>query len=261
LVIGLSAYRHILFDKLVDANREITAAIRPNRQILSSLKISANGVAARLSESDATPLGLEPSASSTQGSSFLATLGWRTQSRWDCPTAGELPSNLRNAFKLFLQIAAAVALACILGAVTFALSSLPYRTAHSSQPELVVSFNHHGAIVEPRKLTKEELAKRLPHMRAQVNVTRTRVPVRLRVQVDGQTVLDQLYQPKGLSHDGPSIAVARLPMAPGPHQVRVELADTADPDKWTRQWNEAVEFHTSRTRVVLFDTKAGFSLH
>jgi hypothetical protein len=46
LVIGLSAYRHILFDKLVDANREITAAIRPNRQILSSLKISANGVAA-----------------------------------------------------------------------------------------------------------------------------------------------------------------------------------------------------------------------
>jgi ferredoxin/coenzyme F420-reducing hydrogenase delta subunit len=158
------------------------------------------------------------------------------------------------------QIAFAVALALVLGAVTFAFSNLPYRTAHSSAPELVVSFNHHGAILEPRKLTKEELAKRLPHMRAQVNVTRERVPVRLRVQVDGQTVLDQAYPAKGLSHDGPSMAVARLPLTPGPHQVRVELADTADPDQWAQQWTEKVEFQESRARVVLFDTKAGFSL-
>ncbi|MCI0534472.1 MAG: hydrogenase iron-sulfur subunit, partial [Verrucomicrobiales bacterium] len=160
-----------------------------------------------------------------------------------------------------LQIAAAVVLVFVLGTVTYAFSNLPYRTPHSSEPELVVSFNHSGAILEPRKLTKEELAKRLPHMRAQINVTRERVPVRLRVQVDGQTVLDRSYQPKGLSHDGPSMAVARLPMAPGAHYVRVELADTADPGQWTQQWSETVEFQKSRARVVLFDTKAGFSLH
>lgn len=167
----------------------------------------------------------------------------------------------RRPRKLVLQIAAAIALAAGLGAMTFAFSDLPYRTPHSSQPELVVSFNHSGAILEARKLTKEELDKRLPHMRAQVNVTRERVPVRLRVQVDGQTLLDQSYQPKGLSHDGPSMAVARLPMSSGPHEVRVELADTADPDQWTKQWSETVDFQESRNRVVLFDTKAGFSLH
>ena len=159
------------------------------------------------------------------------------------------------------QIAAALTLVVVLGAATFVFSNLPYRTAYSSAPELVVSFNHHGAILEPRKLTKEELEKRLPHMRAQVNVSRERVPVRLRVQVDRQTVLDQAYQAKGLSHDGPSMAVVRLPMSPGPHQVRVELAETANPDQWTQQWTETVEFQENRARVVLFDTKGGFSLH
>lgn len=174
-------------------------------------------------------------------------------------TSTALPA--RKPRKLVLQIAAALALAAVLCAVTFAFSNLPYRTPHSSQPELIVSFNHSGALLEARQLTKEELARRLPHMRAQVNVTRERVPVRLRVQVDGRVVFDRSFQPKGLSHDGPSIAVARLPLAPGPHQVRVELADTANSDQWTKQWNEKVEFQENRNRVVLFDTKAEFSLH
>ena len=43
-----------------------------------------NGVAAPLGWRDATPLGLKNVRVPTQGSSFLATLGWRTQSRWDC---------------------------------------------------------------------------------------------------------------------------------------------------------------------------------
>ena len=159
------------------------------------------------------------------------------------------------------QIAAALAMASVLGGVTFGFSNLPYRTPDSSEPELVVSFNHSGAILDPRKLTKEELARRLPHMRAQVNVTRERWAVRLRVQVDGQIALDQSYRPKGLSHDGPSMALAHLPMKPGSHQVLVELADTADPDKWTLRWSDTVGFRESQARVVLFDTKTGFSLH
>ncbi|MSU34265.1 MAG: hydrogenase iron-sulfur subunit [Pedosphaera sp.] len=170
-----------------------------------------------------------------------------------------MPGNMPR--RRLLQIAAAIALCMGLITVIFALSNLPYRTPHSSQPELVVSFNHSGAILNARKLTKEELAKRLPHMRAQVNVTRQRTPVRLRVHVNGQIVFDQSFQPKGLSKDGPSIAVVRLPVSLGPHPVRVELADTADPNVWTKQWSETVSFESNRTRVVLFDTKAGFSPH
>ncbi len=159
------------------------------------------------------------------------------------------------------SIAAAIVLVASLSAVIFSVGTLPYRTPHSSQPELVVSFNHSGAIVNARKLTPEERAKRLPHMRAQVNVARERTPVRLRVQVDGQTVFDDSFQPKGLSKDGPSIAVTRLPIAAGQHSVHVELADTIDANAWTKQWSEKVSFESNRTRVILFDTKAGFTLH
>ncbi|GDY20554.1 hypothetical protein LBMAG56_18990 [Verrucomicrobiota bacterium] len=42
-----------------------------------------NGVAAPRHDRAATPLGLMPRPTKTQGSSFLATLGWRPQSRWD----------------------------------------------------------------------------------------------------------------------------------------------------------------------------------
>ena len=56
-------------------------------------------------------------------------------------------------------------------------------------------------------------------------------------------------------------AIARLPVTAGQQQVRVEMADTADPNAWTKQWSETVSFESNRTRVVLFDTNAGFSLH
>ena len=53
-----------------------------------------NGVAAHPRELAATPLGLKTFRFVTQGSSFLATLGWRTQSRWDCKNADGAGSKL-----------------------------------------------------------------------------------------------------------------------------------------------------------------------
>ena len=43
-----------------------------------------NGVAARRGESWCNPVGVEIIRTVTQGSSFLATLGYETQSLWDC---------------------------------------------------------------------------------------------------------------------------------------------------------------------------------
>jgi hypothetical protein len=79
--------------------------------------------------------------------------------------------------------------------------------------------------------------------------------------VDGQIVHDQSYQAKGLSKDGPSIAVVRLPVAPGSHVVQVELNDSGKPDDWTQHWSETIGFQENHLRVVLFDTAAGFSLY
>ena len=53
---------------------------------------------ARSNPRAATPLGLKPIAPTTQGSSFLATLGWRPQSRWDWRSqrSNRLPVTVRQ---------------------------------------------------------------------------------------------------------------------------------------------------------------------
>ena len=88
---------------------------------------NANGVAACRRPGDATPLGLKSPASSTQGSSFLATLGWTTQSRWDCRTTRWLHSIFRKALKFVFIVAVLAALPL--------LSSLP---ACAAEPRVLV---------------------------------------------------------------------------------------------------------------------------
>ena len=63
---------------------------------IDGLRHNPNGVAARLDGEDTTPLGLERVSHLTQGSSCLATLGWRTQSLWDC-TAGPAKQAVHSA--------------------------------------------------------------------------------------------------------------------------------------------------------------------
>ena len=60
-----------------------------------------NGVVAWWANRDATPLGLKFSTTTTQGSSRLATLGWGTQSLWDCRSR-QLD---RTAAQPFIQLA------------------------------------------------------------------------------------------------------------------------------------------------------------
>jgi ferredoxin/coenzyme F420-reducing hydrogenase delta subunit len=154
----------------------------------------------------------------------------------------------------------ALSLTLALGGLTLVGSRVPYRTPHDSQPALVVSFNHSGQALGQKYLSAADAAKRLPHMRQQVNLTRERVPVRLRVTVDGVVVHEQSYPAKGFAHDGPSLALERLPVTAGRHQVLVEMADTLE-NEWPRQWRGEVVIVPGQDRVLLFATQTGFTWH
>ena len=156
---------------------------------------------------------------------------------------------------------AAVVIAVVLMAVVAVVSAMPYRTPHSPDPELIVSFNHGGARLADRTLTVEERQKLPPHMRAQFNLSRERAPVRMKIAIDDREVSDQVYKPKGLSKDGPSTALVQTGVSPGRHRIRVRLADTANVELWTQSWDEVVEFSPNQNRVLLFDSKKGFTLH
>jgi hypothetical protein len=136
-------------------------------------------------------------------------------------------------------------------------------TAHAaSGSELVVTFKHPGERSEVCRQRSPQELERLPaHMRQSKVCERDRAPVRLRVSLDGAHVLDGVFAPKGIWHDGSSVAIAPLPVAPGEHLVRVEIGDSHDPDEWSHSSEQTLDFDEQARRVIAFDRSAGFTVH
>jgi len=151
-----------------------------------------------------------------------------------------------------------VAAAC--ATLTWLPSDLPYATAASDDPELVISFKHPGVKSETcRKVSAEELASKPLHLRQETVCERSRAPVRLRVIIDGEPRVERSYRPSGLFEDGNSIAVERLTLSPGPHRISVDIADSHE-QVWNYHDERDLEFQANHREVVLFD-RGDFTWH
>lgn len=160
------------------------------------------------------------------------------------------------------QLVFGVATAAVLSSIVLIGSDLPYKTPPGPPAELVVSFRHSGASGEAcRTLTEAELAALPAHMRRTEVCERGRAAVRLRVAVNGEVVHEDRYEARGLSGDGPSIALEKLPLEPGEHDVEVFIGETGDPEEWTHRSRQTVTMGEGERRVVLFDRSSGFSWH
>ncbi|MFO0570524.1 MAG: hydrogenase iron-sulfur subunit [Polyangiaceae bacterium] len=153
-------------------------------------------------------------------------------------------------------------LAALFGVVTWAGTVAAYRAPSDPRPKLVVSFKHPGQAGENcREPSAEELAKLPPHMRQKRICERHRASVRLRVSVDGSVRWTHTYEPRGIWGDGNSIAIERLPLEPGAHDVTVEIGDSAKPDEFNHVGSRRVTLARGRNAVVLFDKVDGFVWH
>jgi ferredoxin/coenzyme F420-reducing hydrogenase delta subunit len=158
-----------------------------------------------------------------------------------------------------VQVAAGVAVAAATMAVTAVASDFPYRAPVKEGSELVVSFKHPGVAGEHcRTLGEAEKARMPVHMRRDEVCDRGRASVRLRVRVDGETVHERAYEPRGLFGDGNNIAIERLRLEPGERVVEVALGETSNPGEWTYETRQDLTFEDGRRRVVLFDRSGGF---
>jgi ferredoxin/coenzyme F420-reducing hydrogenase delta subunit len=157
------------------------------------------------------------------------------------------------------RIAVGALLTVVSAAVLGAGSVVPYRLPDVSAGELVIAAVHPGKIGEHcRETTAEERAAQPVHMRQAKICERGRAPVRVRVTVDGQVLLNQAYRGSGLFSDGASVVHARLALAPGPHEVVVELDDGVDPNAWGYVTRERIEAKVRHASVVRFERGAGF---
>jgi ferredoxin len=153
-------------------------------------------------------------------------------------------------------------LALLLAAGLGAANQLPYHTTPPRSSELVVTFTHPGAVGEHcHVLSEEEKAKLPPHMRRDQICERRRAPVRLRVRVDGQLRVQRAYPPSGLWGDGNSVAIERIPVSPGEHDVEVAIGDSHEEDEWSFETRSRERFTREARRVLAFDRVSGFTWH
>jgi ferredoxin len=189
----------------------------------------------------------------TQGDALIDEL--RSFAASETPRGAVLDSPGRRT----LASLAATLLAVIVAAGLGVVSDLGYAAPSLEGSELVVSLKHPGAVSENcRALSEAEKAKLAPHMRRDEVCERRRSAVRLRVVVDGETSVDTLYPPTGIWGDGNSIAIERIPVAPGDHAVSVTIGDTADPEEWSYADERVLGFDREARRVVTFDRLTGF---
>lgn len=157
---------------------------------------------------------------------------------------------------------AAAVLAIVVAAGLGASTAIGYRTPALPGSELVVTFKHAGIPGENCHVLTDEEKEKLPrHMRRDRICDRARAAVRLRVEVDGQPVVERSYAPAGIWGDGESVAVERIPMTPGEHDVRVAIGETSDPSEWKYTTSGREAFSSDARRVLTFDHLDGFTWH
>lgn len=156
------------------------------------------------------------------------------------------------------QAAGAVLFGGLFAGVTWLGSVAPWSGSARSEPMLVVSFKHPGAVTEVATgPTPEELERMPVHMRPPRTVERRRADVRLQVEVDGAVVLERSYPPRGIWGDGASIALEEIPVAAGARRVAVRIADGAAAE-WNLAANFALDFLPRTRCTILYDRTRGF---
>ncbi len=161
----------------------------------------------------------------------------------------------------FKQLLTALLLLLILGSVVGWLSDAYYRLPAVPHGELIVSFKHAGQTVKSDQVNESNDEDRLSHMRSASSGRAVRLPVRLKVLIDGVEQLNLSYEAGGLFNDGNSVAIESFDVSPGVHEIKIYIDDSEDLGTWSYTDSASLNFKASERRVVQFELPAKFSWH
>lgn len=121
--------------------------------------------------------------------------------------------------------------AIVAAAVGYFSSAPAYHQVPDGVAQIKLSFRHGGERVEDcRRLTPEEIAKLPPLERRPNTCSRERLPVAVRIDVDGSLLYEEVLQPTGLSGDGPSETYRKFLVPAGQHHIAAWLRDSKRAD-------------------------------
>lgn len=162
---------------------------------------------------------------------------------------------MRSALKLFLQFVAYAVIAALLG---YFATMPPYRYADPELASIKLSLSHAADRIEPcRQLTQKEIAELAANMRRTEACERERLPLRLELDIDGDTVLMLTAMPSGVWNDGPASIYERFDVLPGAHELSVRLRDTARTSGWDYQKTATVNLEPGRYFTITFKPETG----
>jgi hypothetical protein len=142
-------------------------------------------------------------------------------------------------------LAGAVVLAS--GAALAALSLVPYTAEPGDRAVVRLAWRARGERVrECRRLTADELARLPQHMRQEEVCERRILSYRLRVDVDGARVIDELVRAGGAREDRPLFVFRDVAVTPGTHHLQVTFALEGTPGMGRREEEDVDATEASR---------------
>lgn len=117
---------------------------------------------------------------------------------------------------------------------------------------LRVLINHSGQLLaHAQNLPADVLAKLPPGVDPAAILGAERFPVGVRVEIDGQTVLERTYRPRGLRREGAIYGSETLWLAPGTYNARIALND--DGATWRTVFAGTMELAPGEVAILNYD--------
>ncbi len=137
-----------------------------------------------------------------------------------------------------------------------------YMYHTEDQSELVISFMKTTKRVrlcdeQELKEFKEKASKRRKHMQREGREcgSRERVPLKIKVWINGGQTLDKLVRPSGFGRDGVTFVYERFGLKQGDHQIKVAMVDhRKDKSGFDYPFEKTLNFESRRIVVVDFDS-------
>ncbi len=133
-----------------------------------------------------------------------------------------------------------------------------YDQVDPGTAQLKMGFTHVGAPIGGcRRRGTKELGDLAANMRKTFDCPRGRTPLHIRLDIDGETVLDRLLTPTGIHNDGPSKIYAKFNIAPGPHEFHAQLRDSERADGFDYNYRETVTLNAGQSIALDFNASTG----
>ena len=152
----------------------------------------------------------------------------------------------------------AIAYALFAVAIGYFATRPAYTHLDPDKALIKLSFSHAGQRKgDCRRLTPEELAELAPNMRRPLDCPRERLPLRVELLLDGETLFRGALPPSGLAGDGASTVYRKFPVTSGQHRLTARLRDTARTEGFDYESERDVVLDPRQIFVVDFKAALG----